>query len=86
MDEGQARGYKPGDWYIICDYSGFKIRRSEARRTWDGYLVRKDFWEPRQPQDFVRGRRDKISVPPGETRGESTDNFLEVNEVTIDDL
>lgn len=86
MEDGKAREYKPGDWNIICDYSGFKIRRSEARRTWDGYLVRKDFWEPRQPQDFVRGRRDKISVTPGETRGESTDDFLTANEVTVDDL
>lgn len=78
--------YKKGDHNIICDYSGFKIKRSEAKMTWDGYLVKKEFWEPRQPQDFVRGRRDKISVPPGQTRGESTDDFLTSNEVTVDDL
>lgn len=86
MSDGKARDYKSGDFYCICDYSGFKIRRSEARKTWDGYLVRKDLWEPRHPQDFVRGRRDKISVIPEETRGESIDTFLSVNEVTVDDL
>ena len=86
MGDGHARGYKPGDFNIICDYSGFKIRRSEARMTWDGYLVRADFWEPRQPQDFVRGLRDKISVAPGQTRGESTNDFLTDNEVQVEDL
>ena len=86
MGNGKAREYKSGDHYCICDYSGFKIKRSEARMTWDGYLVRSDFWEPRQPQDFVRGRRDKISVAPGQTRGESTDDFLTDNEVTAGDL
>ena len=84
--QGKARGFKSGDHYILCDYSGFKIRRSEARRTWDGYLVRKDFWEERHPQDFVRGRRDKMSVTPGETRGESTNVFLTDNEVQPGDL
>lgn len=83
---GKARDYKAGDYYIVCDYSGFKIKRSEARMTWDGYLVRKDFWEQRQPQDFVRGRRDKISIPPGQSRGESTDDFLTANEVQAGDL
>jgi hypothetical protein len=86
MSDGHARGYVPGDWYVICDYSGFKIKRSEARMTWDGYLVKACFWEPRQPQDFVRGTRDKISVTPGQTRGESTDDFLTDNEVTVDSL
>jgi hypothetical protein len=78
--------YDKGSWNIICDYSGHKIKRSNARYTWNGYLVRKDLWEPRQPQDFVRGRRDNMSAPPGETRGEGTDVFLTANEVTVDDL
>lgn len=83
---GKPRDFVSGDWYIICDYSGFKIKRSEARLTWDGYLVRKDFWEPRQPQDFVRGRRDKIAAPPSQTRGEATDTFVTANQVQASDL
>lgn len=85
-ESGKPREYKSGDYYILCDYSGFKIKNSEAWWTWDGYKVRKDLWEPRQPQDFVRGRRDKISAPPGETRGESSDVFLSANEVQPEDL
>jgi hypothetical protein len=67
--------YKKGDWNVICDFSNFKCKRSECRKTWDGFLVRKDFWEPRQPQDFVRGRVDKIAVPPSESRSEGSDTF-----------
>jgi hypothetical protein len=77
--------YKIGDHNIICDYSGFKIKRSDARRTWDGYLVDKRFWEPRQPQDFVRGRVDKIAVPPNESRSESPDTFI-TSQVLPEDL
>lgn len=82
--DGRPRNYKSGDFYCICDYSGFKIRRSEARKTWDGFLVRSDFWEPRQPQDLVRGTRDKISVP--DARGESVDVFVSDNQVKPEDL
>jgi hypothetical protein len=53
--------YSGGNW-IICDYSGFKIKVSDARKTWDGYWVHKDFWEARHPQDFVRGRKEKIKA------------------------
>jgi len=78
--------YIPGDHNVICDISGFKCKRSECRKTWDGFIVRADFWEPRQSQDFVRGLRDKIAVAPGETRSEGADQFLTTNQVTVDDL
>lgn len=56
--------YKPGDWNIVCDRCGFKIKRSEAMETWDNLLVCKKDWEPRQPQEYmVRGVKDKQSVP-----------------------
>lgn len=66
--------YKHGDWYVICDRTGFKIKASEARREWNGLLVHKSVWEPRHPQDFVKGTRD-VQSPPF-TRGESTDTFV----------
>lgn len=31
---------------------------SETRKEWNGLRVHKDYWEPRHPQEFVRGRRD----------------------------
>lgn len=76
--------YKAGNNYIICDYSGFKIRASDARRTWDGLLVHKRFWEPRQPQDLVRGVIDDSR--PSKVRSESDDVFLDTNDVQVSDL
>lgn len=79
----EKRG-RSGDYNVICDYSGFKVFAKDCRMTWDGFLVRKDLWEPRQPQDFVKGVKDKQSVPIA--RPEADDNFLTANEVTSDDL
>lgn len=77
--------YRPGDFYVKCDHTGFKIRRSEARMTWDNLLVRRDTWEPRHPQEFVRSVREDTTVeqPRG---GWETDTYLTTNEVTEDDL
>lgn len=56
--------YKKGDWNVICDRCGYERKASECRPTWEGYFVCEDTcWEPRQPQDFVRGVPDKQSVP-----------------------
>lgn len=76
--------YKHGDYNVICDYSGMKVKRSQCVKTWDGFLVRKELLEPRHPQDFVRGKKDKQSVP--DPRPEQTDDFLTTNEVTADSL
>jgi hypothetical protein len=76
--------YRPGDYYIQCDLSGYKILRSEARRMWDGKIVHKDWWESRHPQEFVRARRDRIAAP--EPRPENEDQFLSTNEVKQTDL
>ena len=55
-------GYKAGDNWVICDKCGFAIYGSEAKETWDGLVVCPEDWEPRHPQDFVRGKRDNIKV------------------------
>ena len=52
--------------------------------TWDGFFVRKDFWEARHPQDFVRGRKDNQRVPIA--RPEKPDVFLEIGDVSAEDL
>ena len=64
----------PGDPWIICDRCGFAVRMSQSRKTWDGLRVCPEDWEPRQPQDFVRGRIDKQAVYDG--RPEPADSFL----------
>ena len=75
--------YIPGDHYIISDYSGRKIRFSEARKTWDGFWVHWTEWEPRQPQDFVRGVKDNPSVPVVRN---PPDIFLTATSVKASDL
>lgn len=76
--------YRPGDHWIICDVCGFKTRASDSRKRWDGLRVCKPDWEPRHPQDFVRGNRDRQTVP--DARPEPTDTFLNENDVTASSL
>lgn len=66
--------YKSGGSWGICDECGFKFRLSEMRRRWDKAIVCKSDWEPRHPQEFVRGKADRIKYP-GEIRPEPEDNF-----------
>jgi hypothetical protein len=73
--------YKAGDYNVISDRSGQKLKRSQCKFTWDGFLVGIDEWEPRQPQDFVEGRSEDISVADPRPRGE--DKFFVP---TADDL
>lgn len=55
--------YKPGTNQLICDRCSAKIKASESRRTWEGFQVCHGCYEERHPQDFVRAKQDKISVP-----------------------
>lgn len=41
------------DYLVKCDFSGFVCKKSETRKMWNGWIVRADFWEPRQPQDII---------------------------------
>lgn len=55
--------YAPGDYYQICDISGQKMKASRSKRAWDNSIRHPDHWEPRHPQDYVRGVRDEQAVP-----------------------
>lgn len=55
--------FKEGDFYRTSDRTGRKARASNTRKEWTGRIVEKDWWEPRQPQDFVRGLADRQTVP-----------------------
>jgi hypothetical protein len=46
---------------FICDITGRKYPRSQMRKMWNGLMVHKDEWEPRQPQDF--GQPVRPSTP-----------------------
>lgn len=71
MPRSRNPGFKQGDYWMICDVSGVAYRRSEMVKRWDGYWVHKKYWNPRQPQDFVRGRNDRIT-PQGPIRPDDT--------------
>lgn len=79
-----ADTYSPGDYYVICDRCGFKLRRSEARKTWDNLIVCPKDFEERHPQDFVRGVKDRQAAP--DPRPETQDRFVSVNEIQPEDL
>jgi hypothetical protein len=66
--------YVAGDQWKICEVCGFKTRSSQTFRRWDGVYVCEADFETRHPQDFVRGRRDRISVPA--PRPETIDNVI----------
>ena len=60
--------YKKGGFWAICDVCGFKYRASQMRERWDGLMVCPDDWNPRQPQDFVKGVPEDTTTPWSRTR------------------
>jgi hypothetical protein len=58
------RKLKPGDFWRICEKSGFRVPASETVREWTGAIVWREFFEPRHPQDAIRvRRREDMRVP-----------------------
>lgn len=55
--------YRSGSWNVTCDVCGIKTKADDTKQRWDGFRVCNGCFEERQPQDFVRARLDKISVP-----------------------
>lgn len=76
--------YVKGDPWCICQRTGHKVRMSQTRLEWDGLRVWVGAWEARHPQDYVRGRKDDMSVKGALPR--SPDVFLAPGDVTPGDL
>ena len=55
--------YISGEFNVTCDVCSRKIKAGDAKQRWDGFIVCPDDFETRQPQDFVRAKVDKISIP-----------------------
>lgn len=55
--------YISGEWNVVCDVCSKKIKSHDARQRWDGFIVCKEDFEYRHPQDFVKAQTDKITVP-----------------------
>lgn len=54
--------YISGDYYLLCEVCGFKIRRSEAMKRWDGAMVCRKDYEERQPLDLIEVPADRQNV------------------------
>lgn len=78
--------YIKGDHKVICDRTGFEKMRSQCRYEWNGLLVAEDEWEPRQPQDFVRGVPD--GMPVEDVRPDSKPEFVGLcgKVITLEDI
>src|SRR6185369_11139679 len=55
--------YVPGLFKRICDRTGFTVMSNTTAEQWNGIVVRKRSFEARHPQEFVRGKGDKQTVP-----------------------
>ena len=49
---------KPGDYLMVDDLSGTTHYASEMVRNWDGAWVHHSHYETRNPQEFVRSRKE----------------------------
>lgn len=68
---GRKLHYKPGSFYRTDDRTGFPQRAERTRKQWNGLIVDEKVWEPRQPQDLVKGVPDKQSVPDARPLGQN---------------
>ncbi len=73
---GHADYLKLGSANAICDTCGFKYKLSELRLDWRGLMLCERCWEPRHPQEFLRGVPDKPSEGVENPRPDSTPVFF----------
>lgn len=76
--KGNESEFKSGDWNVIDDLTGLKVKASTVSKQWDGIRTQRP--TKRHPQDFLRGRPEKIRTPwarpePDEVYAESTNNM-----------
>lgn len=76
--------YVHGAHNKLCDRTGFKVKSTATMPEWTGSIVRWQDWEPRHPQDFVRGVRDlqAVSDPrPGSSSHTASETSLDADEL-----
>jgi hypothetical protein len=69
--------YKEGDYKMQCDHSGRVDYRSNMVKLWNGLWVHKDYYEIRNPQDFIKIRQESQAVEEARPRTEKT--YVEVS-------
>ena len=60
--------YEAGQWEAQCDRCGLNYKARQLRREWTGLRVcsgpgTSDCWEPRHPQDYLKGKPDRQAPP-----------------------
>jgi hypothetical protein len=68
---GRKLHYKLGSFYRTSDRTGFPVRAENTRIQWNNLYVETKTWEPRQPQDLVKGVPDIQSVPDARPLGQN---------------
>ena len=81
--------YVKGQWNAICDCCGFEYKSGQLRLQWNNLRTcigpgTNGCWEPRHPQEAMRGKRDDQSLPWA--RPEPPEVTLGTNEVRAEDL
>lgn len=67
--KGRADNLELGSWNIACAECGRKRKSHEVRKLPPGtpgaglYVCYPEHWEPRHPQEFVRGIPDRPAAP-----------------------
>lgn len=77
-----TKPFRLGQWLVLCDRCKFKRYADEVMETWNGLMVckptvKQGCWEPRHPQDFLRGKPDNVGVPF--VRPRPVDQFVSVD-------
>lgn len=72
-----ARKLRPGDFWRICDRTGFRVPASETVKEWNGAIVDRRYYEARHPQDTIRSRPEDLRVPdPRPQRAIENETFV----------
>lgn len=82
--KGKADYLELGDWNAACAECGRKFKASQMKRLpmgvpGGGMYVCFEHWNPRQPQDFVRGVPDRMSPPWTQPQIDSFASFCTPN-------
>lgn len=55
--------FRLGSWKAVCDRCGFRYHAEELRKEWTGLRTCRHCWEPRHPQDRLKGKADRQAPP-----------------------
>lgn len=51
------------DWRAVCDRCGRWTYASKLKQEWTGLMTCSSCWEPRNTQDFLKGKQEHIAPP-----------------------